>query len=445
MTKNKHKTLSMKAQIWRMVMLILFLFLISLTFINSFILQKSKEDFLFSQLQESAEAKRNYEKDEEMITLVNHFLIIQSGDDYSITIDKYTEKFYMKSENGSHILKAISEKVIKDHNQGSYSQGKLNFDNSSYYYYAEYFDDSDNILVFITSVQKSSLVPLSFVIAFLITLVISSIVIKVITSRIVKPIHELELFAENIARHSWDVNLPTSETTEIQQLSDSLDRMRVVLKTTDEREQQFLQSSSHNLKTPVMVIKGYAQAMIDGMLVDNSVSPAQVIQNEAENLERRISQLLKLNTYGYTLDIENKQDSIRIDRLLNSLIRRFEIVRPDLRWNVKVQPLEIKGNGEALLTAFENLIENQLRYAKSLIEISTIEDSKESLVIQISNDGPQFNQEDPMCLFDRYKKDEAGQWGLGLTIVKQIIDAHNGKVFAQNTKEGVEFVVTLPK
>jgi|GEM_PF-257204 len=445
MTKKKHKTLSMKAQIWRMVMLILFLFLISLTFINSFILQKSKEDFLFSQLQESAEAKRNYEKDEEMITLVNHFLIIQSGDDYSITIDKYTEKFYMKSENGSHILKAISEKVIKDHNQGSYSQGKLNFDNSSYYYYAEYFDDSDNILVFITSVQKSSLVPLSFVIAFLITLVISSIVIKVITSRIVKPIHELELFAENIARHSWDVNLPTSETTEIQQLSDSLDRMRVVLKTTDEREQQFLQSSSHNLKTPVMVIKGYAQAMIDGMLVDNSVSPAQVIQNEAENLERRISQLLKLNTYGYTLDIENKQESIRIDRLLNSLIRRFEIVRPDLRWNVKVQPLEIKGNGEALLTAFENLIENQLRYAKSLIEISTMEDSKESLVIQISNDGPQFNQEDPMCLFDRYKKDEAGQWGLGLAIVKQIIDAHNGKVFAQNTKEGVEFVVTLPK
>jgi two-component system sensor histidine kinase CssS len=300
-------------------------------------------------------------------------------------------------------------------------------------------------MVFITSVQKSSLVPLSYIIDFLITLIISFIVIKIITDKIVKPIQALELFAENIAHHHWDVDLTTSDTTEIQQLSESLDRMRIALKTTDEREQQFLQSSSHNLKTPVMIIKGYAQAMIDGMQVDASISPAQVIKTEAENLERRISQLLKLNTYEHTLDIVQNQDSIRIDRLLNSLVRRFEIVRPDISWSVNVKQIEINGNGEALLTAFENIIENQLRYAKSLIEINTKEDSNDTIDIIISNDGPHFNLEDPMSLFDRYKKDKAGQWGLGLAIVKQIIDSHKGKVFAQNTNTGVEFIMTLPR
>lgn len=446
MITSKKKIYSMNSQIWRMVIGILLLFLISMTIINSVILKKSKEDFIFNQLKEAAEDKKRFQRSGKEITYVNHFLITKSGDNYSIVADPKTASRYMDKGNRSHILEIISKKVIEEKSKRSYSLGKITLENQLHYYYAEYGNDSEGIMVFITSTEIEPLISLSFIIAFIITLIISFIVTKIISNKIVRPIYDLETFAEDIANHKWDVIPPTSDTAEIQELSDSLDHMREVLKTRDDREREFLQSSSHSLKTPVMVIKGYAQAMIDGLLVDSPESPAEVIRREAENLERRVSQLLKLYTYAHALESEGKQDSIRIDRLLNSLIRRFEIIKPNLRWDVNITPVEVIGNSEALLTAFENIIENQIRYAKSVISISIKKEtmySISSIVIKIANDGPHFNQEDPMCLFHRYKKDESGQWGLGLAIVKQIVEAHNGNVIADNTDEGIEFVVTL--
>lgn len=445
MIRSKKKIHSMNSRIWRMVIGILLLFLISITIINSVILKKSKEDFLFNQLKEAAQDKKKFQRSGKEITYVNHFVITKSGDNYSILADSKTASRYMDKDNRSHILEAISQKVIEERSKGSYTLGKITLENQLHYYYAEY-DDSEGIMVFIASTEIEPLISLSFIIAFIITLIISFIVTKIISNKIVRPIYDLETFAEDIANHKWDVTPPASDTAEIQELSDSLDHMREVLKTRDDREREFLQSSSHSLKTPVMVIKGYAQAMIDGLLVDSPESPAEVIRREAENLERRVSQLLKLYTYAHALENEGRQDSIRIDRLLNSLIRRFEIIKPNLRWDVNIIPVEVIGNSEALLTAFENLIENQIRYAKSVISISIKKEtafSVSSIVIKVANDGPHFNQEDPMCLFHRYKKDESGQWGLGLAIVKQIVEAHNGNVIADNTEEGVEFVVTL--
>lgn len=446
MITSKKKIHSMNSRIWRMVIGILLLFLISITIINSVILKKSKEDFLFNQLKEAAQDKKKFKRSDKEITYINHFLITKSGDDYDILADPKTASRYMDKGNRSHILEAISKKVIEEKSRGSYSLGKIALGNQLHYYYAEYGDDSEGIMVFIASTEVEPLISLSFIIAFIITLIISFIVTKIISNKIVKPIYDLEIFAENIANHKWDVTPPASNTSEIQELSDSLDHMREVLKTRDDREREFLQSSSHSLKTPVMVIKGYAQAMIDGLLVNSPESPAEIIRREAENLERRVSQLLKLYTYAHALENEGKKDSVRIDRLINSLIRRFQIIKPNLQWNVNITPMEVVGNSEALLTAFENLIENQIRYAKSVISISIKKEtisSISSIIIKLANDGPHFNQEDPMCLFDRYKKDEFGQWGLGLAIVRQIVEAHNGNVIAQNTDEGVEFIVML--
>lgn len=446
MITSKKKVHSMNSRIWRMVIGILLLFLISITIINSVILKKSKEDFLFNQLKEAAEYKKKFQRSGNEINYVNHFLITKSEDDYGILVDPNTANHYMDKNNRSNILEVISEKVIEEESKGSYTIGKITLENQIHYYYAEYDDTYEGIMVFITSSEIQPLISSAFIIAFIITLIISFIVTKIISNKIVKPIYDLETFAEDIANHKWDVTPATSDTAEIQELSDSLNHMKEVLKTRDDREREFLQSSSHSLKTPVMVIKGYAQAMLDGLLVDSLESPAQVIRREAENLERRVSQLLKFYTYAHALEIECKQESIRIDRLLNSLIRRFQIIKPNIRWDVNVSPVEVVGNSEALLTAFENLIENQIRYAKSVISVSLKNDdisSMQSIVIKFANDGPQFNQEDPMCLFQRYKKDESGQWGLGLAIVKQIIEAHNGNVIAQNIEDGVEFIVTL--
>ena len=217
--------------------------------------------------------------------------------------------------------------------------------------------------------------------------------------------------------------------------------MKAALQELKVKDRKFLQSTSHDLKTPVMIIKGYAQAIKDGISVQSDDSVAEVLLAESQKLERRITQLLKFNTVGHTLEHEDQRDYIRIDRLLRSLVKRFEVVAPNLDWEIHLDPLEILGDGEALLIAFENLLENQLRYAKSRITIQCTTGSPN--IIQIGNDGPFFETQEPDSLFDPYMKETEGNFGLGLAIVKQVITAHQGTVNASNEMLGVKFTITL--
>ncbi|WP_084388881.1 ATP-binding protein [Fusibacter sp. 3D3] len=84
-------------------------------------------------------------------------------------------------------------------------------------------------------------------------------------------------------------------------------------------------------------------------------------------------------------------------------------------------------------------LENQLRFAKHKIAIAIKKD--EGCQILISNDGPNFEVEDPNTLFDIHKKDLQGNFGLGLAIVKQVISAHHGSVEASNLEHGILFMI----
>ncbi|TCO68798.1 sensor histidine kinase [Marinisporobacter balticus] len=188
-----------------------------------------------------------------------------------------------------------------------------------------------------------------------------------------------------------------------------------------------------------MIIKGYAQSILDGIDVDSEKSVAQVIKTESERLERRITQLLRLNTLSHALEYSENREIVRVDRLLKSLVSKFSVVRPELNWKLDLKELEVKVDPEVILIAFENIIENQLRYAESSIEI--LMDVNEKIEVKISNDGPPFELNDPMELFDSYKKDKEGKFGLGLAIVRQVIEVHGGTIIAYNTNKSVEFKI----
>ncbi len=445
MMKWKQSVKSMRFIIWRTVMGVLLLFLVTIGILNLTFLRESKENFIYHQLKESADAKRfidAQDPENSRSTYVNHFLLYKEGDDYLIRSDKFTAKTYLATGD-EDIIQAIGNTVIGSIQKGKIEEeGRLRSGDTTYYYYVDDSLGADNWMVFLISATQEKGNGLIYLMALLISVAAGFIASGFVSKRIVKPIHELEIFADEVAQHHWSARTPESDTREILQLSDSLRRMKNSLQETEERERQFLQSGSHNLKTPVMVIKGYAQAIIDGVLDGPVDHAAQIIRTEAENLERRISQTLKFNTYGHAMESERKLEVIRLDRLMKSLVNRFSVVRPDLNWHTELMEMEIMASSDALRTAFENLFENQIRFAKSEITVTMTLD--EDIRVYITNDGPLFTQEDPMCLFDRYTKDQEGCFGLGLAIVKQIIEGHGGRVEAGNLEEGVYFLVGFP-
>lgn len=148
-----------------------------------------------------------------------------------------------------------------------------------------------------------------------------------------------------------------------------------------------------------------------------------------------------MNILSHSLEYNKSTEYIRIDRILKNLISKFKIINPKLNWIVDLKEIEIQGDSEALLIAFENIIENQLRFAENVISVVMKKEEKNEIII--SNDGPHFQVEDPNILFETYIKDRSGKFGLGLSIVKQIIKSHNGSVVAYNIEKGVEFKILI--
>ncbi len=112
---------------------------------------------------------------------------------------------------------------------------------------------------------------------------------KLVANYISRPLKELEDYTVKIAHKDWREPVKIKNDDEIGRLVDSMNRMQKELKKIDEEEKMFLQSISHDLKTPVMVIMSHAQAIIDGMYIESVEETAEIIKDEAAILEKKLN------------------------------------------------------------------------------------------------------------------------------------------------------------
>lgn len=473
---------SISYKIWLTMMITTGLFLLIVVIINVTFMDAYKKDIYYDQLEDAATVKsrtsdptkipntsdskiatsRDDQKDKnkdhidvddfdlnddsdldleilDETVLISHFLLIIDGSTVSYEIDSFTRALY-PGDSGIVLIKSVSNHIIQEGN--NHVKGEIEFDDTSYLYYIEWIEPNQKALVYFTPQVRSNkniLLMLSILIGIMF---ISYVTSKLVASYIAKPIKELEVFAEEVAKRNWNASLPEYKPDEIGLLAHSLKDMSSSLKIAEERDREFLQSTSHDLKTPVMIIKGYAQALIDGVEINSETSAANVIKTESERLERRINQLLQLNTISHTLENNENRDIVRVDRIIKSLVSRCSVVTTNIQWDVNLIPFEINGNSETLLIAFENLFDNNIRFATSTININMTSESHTN-IITISNDGPGFTIDNPIELFDSYKKDSEGKFGLGLSIVDKVIKSHNGSITAFNTDDGVAFQISF--
>lgn len=258
-----------------------------------------------------------------------------------------------------------------------------------------------------------------------------------------KPLVDLEKKVEKLANREWNEPVDINRKDEIGKLGESIEELRSQLIRQDEAEQSFLQHVSHELKTPVMVIRSFAQAIKDGIYpkgdLNNSIN---VIDEEAARLEKRIRNLLYLTKLDYLSNHEINKNTFSLNMLIKDVIGRISWSRKDIDWDIDLSEANINSDAEQWRVVLENLFDNQMRYAKDKIRVSLVKDI-DKYILHLWNDGDPIEKGVLDNIFSRFNKGYKGEFGLGLAIVYRILDMHESKISAMNEKEGVSFYIEI--
>lgn len=266
---------------------------------------------------------------------------------------------------------------------------------------------------------------------------------KLVANYLSKPLKMLEDYTVRIAHKDWKEPIKIKNEDEIGRLADAMNRMQNELKHADEEEKMFLQSISHDLKTPVMVIMSHAEAIMDGVYIESEEKTAEIIRDEAISLEKKIKQMLYLNTLNYVLDNSSEYTNINLRELLLHIINRFEVINSKIEWRLELQDILINANVDKIQVAIENILDNGLRYAEQEIGVILKKEGSYA-VLELYNDGPNIDKIHVDHIFDNLYKDKTGNFGLGLAISKKIIDFYKGEIWVENRDKGVSFIIKLP-
>ena len=211
-----------------------------------------------------------------------------------------------------------------------------------------------------------------------------------------------------------------------------------------ERQQTFFQNASHELKTPLMAIQGYAEGIQAGVM--DTGSAAEVILAESDRMTELVDELLDISK----IDMGRQQltlSEMDVRELLYDSIRAVEpaaaaggiTIAPDF----PEEPIMVKCDDTQMRRAVTNILTNGLRYARSQLCLTCRAD-KRNVIIRIQDDGDGIAEGDLPHIFDRFYMGKSGKSGIGLALTKEIVHMHKGTIHAYNGDSGAVFEITLP-
>jgi signal transduction histidine kinase len=228
------------------------------------------------------------------------------------------------------------------------------------------------------------------------------------------------------------------------------------VQATQQSQRDFIVNVSHELKTPLTSVQGFAQAILDGAVASQSdlEHAAGVIRNEAERMNRLVLDLLELARFEAGTVKLNIQ-SIEAGELLRSVAQRFSLAASQAQVKLELdvqQPITFLGDGDRLGQVLNNLVDNAIKYSPSggriILQAKQV-DGKINLAVK--DNGPGIPDEESSRIFERfYQIDRARRGGrergvgLGLAIAREIVQAHGGFIHVEkNPPQGSSFVVNL--
>lgn len=249
---------------------------------------------------------------------------------------------------------------------------------------------------------------------------------------------------EQISNRNWQEPFEWKGDQDFQKLSNQFEQMRQNLINYDKAQKTFIQHASHELKTPIMVVKSYAKSVKDGIFPKENIEQAMdVIIEEANRMEKRVKAMLYFTKLDSIKEEIVQREPIVFGSVAYYLQERYRVQRNDLAFIVEGADITINGDREQIQILLENLVENALRYAETTIWLRA-EIENETVVLSVKNNGEQIPSKELSHIFTPFRKGNKGQFGLGLAIVKRIAELHGGYPTVKNEDDGVIFKIYFP-
>ena len=409
-----------------------------------------------------------------------NIVLMDSATD-QVLISNTGERDYLSSRVQGYIFGKNMPKVsiLKTHD--NYFIQKT-YDKRSDSYYLEswgYFSDNKTIFLMSTplaSIRESVELANRFLAYVgIAALLVGSLFIYFATKKITSPILQLANLSEKMSNLDFDAKYTGQAEDEIGVLGNSMNRLSDTLKETigqlrtantelqqdieekikvDEMRKDFIANVSHELKTPIALIQGYAEGLTEGMAEDPESRDyyCEVIMDEANKMNKMVRQLLTLSA------LEAGNDAPVMDRfdltdLIRGVINSVGILIQQKEADVHLEdcgPVYVCADEfkiEEVVTNYLNNALNHLAGEKKIV--ITVEDNGEEALVTVFNTGNNIPEEDIPNLWTKFFKvdkshtREYGGSGIGLSIVKAIMDSHRKACGVRNVEGGVEFWFTL--
>lgn len=217
------------------------------------------------------------------------------------------------------------------------------------------------------------------------------------------------------------------------------------IEDSQEKLKAFFQNASHELKTPLMSIQGYAEGLQVGVIKDEDKA-LNIIIDESDKMSKLVDELLYISKLD-SGQISLKKEKINLSNIINDLLSSFAPIIKNKNINVFLEVennVEIIGDENEFSKALGNVLSNAIRYAKSQIQIK-VDKIGNKTQIKIFNDGQNISPEELPHIFERFFTGNKGNTGIGLSMAQDIIKRHKGEINVENKTEGVEFIIEIQK
>jgi len=269
------------------------------------------------------------------------------------------------------------------------------------------------------------------------------IIATFLSSSLAHPLFVLNNFARQIGRGDFTQNAESFNNEEFETLNQSLNNTAKQLAKYDNDQKTFFQNVSHELRTPLMSIKSYAEGIKYGIM--DAQKASDTILEATNRLTGMVGEILYVSRID-NITTPNEED-VDLRELIAERIRIHENPTQKIKINLNhdTEPVTIPCIKAYIERAIDNLISNALRYARTEIHIECYGIGPKA-VIRVMDDGPGFEPGALPHVFERFYRGKSGLTGIGLSIVKSIVEQHNGTASAENNKnDGAVLTITIPR
>jgi len=203
-------------------------------------------------------------------------------------------------------------------------------------------------------------------------------------------------------------------------------------------QRTFFENTSHELKTPLMTINGYAEGLEKGVVTDYK-KVGRIINSQTRRMSSLIEDILYISKVESGM-VTLQKEKIEVDSYIQDILMPFEgiVMNKGIEITINLNKGYINADPDKLEHAISNLITNAIKYADKRIEIDYTDNR-----LSIWNDGPTLSDEELSHIFERFYTSSNGNTGIGLALAKEIIKLHGYSINAKNYNNGTKIVVNM--